>query len=272
MIVYRCEDSLESIFTAVYRAYAEKRNHADTRISIEEEYWLFAEYIQVEAEAEKAGKVIKTLQRRFGKADFEQICLALSARDTQKAQAVYQTIVRGLSGGCRPGHLLDNLADKDVHTVFSLARNAGNEAHHLKGFVRFAELQNGVLFSKIAPKNNVLTFLMPHFSDRFPMENFMIYDVGRELFGIHPAGQSWYLVQGSPGSVGRGVTRAEPMDEEELTGDWDISKREKEYQELFTFFCHKIAIKQRENKELQRDLLPLRFQEYMLEFGKKCRK
>lgn len=273
MVVYRCEDSLESIFTAVYRAYEEKRDHADTRISLQEEYWLFAEEIPVESDAEKAGKVMNTLRGRFGEEDFERICLALSSRDTEKAQAVYQTIVWGLSGGCRPGHLLDNLADGRVHTVFSLARNAGNEVRHLKGFVRFSELENGVLISRIAPKNNILIFLMPHFADRFPMENFMICDESRELFGIHPAGKSWYLVQGSPFAGKReteGAAERENVAEQEegAAAGWRVSEAEWEYQELFTFFCHKIAIKQRENKALQRNLLPLRFQEYMVEFGR----
>ena len=66
---------------------------------------------------------------------------------------------------------------------------------HLKGFTRFSELENGVLYSKISPKNNILAFLMPHFVDRFPMENFMIYDERRNLFGIHPAQRDWYLIQ-----------------------------------------------------------------------------
>ena len=42
-----------------------------------------------------------------------------------------------------------------------------------------------------------------------------------------------------------------------------------EIQELFRFFCRKIMIKERENRELQRQLLPYRFQEYMVEFGGK---
>ena len=50
MIVYQCEDSLESIFTAIFTAYEEKRDHADTFISLNGDPMLFAEYITVTAD------------------------------------------------------------------------------------------------------------------------------------------------------------------------------------------------------------------------------
>ena len=37
MIVYRCEDSVESIYTAVYQAYEERRNHRDTILCLTDE-------------------------------------------------------------------------------------------------------------------------------------------------------------------------------------------------------------------------------------------
>ena len=92
---------------------------------------------------------------------------------------------------------------------------------------------------------------MPHFADRLPLENFVIYDEKRELYGVHPAGKEWYLVSG--------------MEPEGL----QLSEREAQYQELFTMFCQIIAIKQRKNLKLQLQMLPLRFQEYMVEFVKK---
>lgn len=256
MIVYQCEDSLESIFTAIYNAYEEKRDHSDTRISLNQELMLFAEYILVKADDRKAVKVIRTLKRRFGEKDYLTICNALSSPDDEKGQAVYQTVVKGLARNAGQGHLFDNLADDDVNKVFALARGAGNEKQHLFGFLRFQELENGILYSRIGPKYNLLTFLMPHFADRFPMENFMIYDDQRNLFGIHPKGRDWYLVHGA--------------EFPEAAGDLRLSEQELKYQELFRYFCHRIAIKERENPRLQRNMLPLRFQEYMIEFDKKC--
>ncbi len=252
MRVYQCEDSLEGIFTAIYNTYEDKCDRRDTRISLTDELFLFAEYIPVEVDEEKAIKVINTLRKRFGEEDYRKLCMALSSSEPEKAQAVYRTVTMGLSKGCKPGQLLDNLADDSVNEVFSLARRANNEYLHLLGFIRFAELENGILYSQIGPKNNVLTFLLPHFADRFPMENFMLHDVGRRLFGIHPAGKEWYLVQADDLK----------LEEENLI----LSEGELKYQELFRYFCNKIAIKDRKNLELQRNMLPLRFREFMVEF------
>ncbi len=254
MVVYQCEDSLEGIFTAIYNIYEDKRNHGETIISLTEELFLFAEYVEVHTDCKKAVKVIRTLERKFGEEDYLWLCFALASEDESKAQAVYQTVVQGLSRDANQGHLFDNLACNDVNKAFALGRGASRECEHLKGFLRFQELEGGILYSKIAPKNNILTFLMPHFADRLPIENFMIYDENRGILGLHPTGRPWYLVQGAE----------EPKEAEQFA----LSEKEREYQELFRYFCRKIAIGERKNLELQRNMLPLRFREYMVEFEK----
>ena len=110
-----------------------------------------------------------------------------------------------------------------------------------------------ILYAKIGPKCNIVSFLMPHFADRLPLENFIIYDEKRGLYGVHPKSKEWYLVSGQ---------------EEVLEDVIQMSDKEEAYQELFTMFCHTIAIKERKNLKLQQQMLPLRFQEYMIEFGK----
>ena len=120
------------------------------------------------------------------------------------------------------------------------------------GFTRFRELENGILFANISPKNNVLVSLMEHFSDRMPSENFAIFDEGRKLYGIHPAKGQWFLAGG-----------------EELAdkiGEVPLSDKEERYAALFRHFCKRIAIKERKNLDLQRNMLPLYFREYMTEF------
>ena len=251
MTVYRCEDSMDSIFTAIYLAYEEKRDHEDTFLSLTDDPVLFAENVYVVSDRQKIIKVMRSLYRIFGEEDYVSLCLALASEDTEKAQAVYRTIVDGLSQKRRAGHLFDNLANAEVHHAFSLARAAGRELDHLRGFVRFQELENGVLYAKICPKHNAVTFLMPHFSDRLPQENFMIYDEKRGVFGIHPAGKQWYLFYSG---------------ESEAPFDLKISGEEQTYQELFRYFCHKIAVEERENPTLQRNMLPLRFRSNMTEF------
>lgn len=251
MRIYVCEDSLEGVFTGIYRAYEEKRDPFDTELSLTDDPVLFSEKTVAEPDRERARRVGRTLRRRFGERDYLRICQALAAEDELKAQAVYRTVAMGLKGNAAPGHLFDNLAEANVYKAFSLARGADRELCHLRGFVRFQELETKILYAEIAPKNNITAFLMPHFADRLPRENFVLFDKGRNLFGVHPAGGEWFLL--------RGETREPSL---------RLSAEEERYQKLFREFCRSIEIRERRNLDLQRSLLPLRFREYMPEFQK----
>ena len=77
---------MESIFTAVYRAYEEKRVHEETIISLTEEPLLFAEDIWVEPDERKVCKVINTLNRRFGQDNYLTLCMALASEDADSAR------------------------------------------------------------------------------------------------------------------------------------------------------------------------------------------
>lgn len=250
MYLYRCQDSLENIFTAVYRVYEDRRSREEVMLSLDDEPVLFAREILVQTDENRFGKVIRTLRRRFGGEGYYDLCLALASPDPAKAQAVYGTVASGLKRGCTGRHLFDDLADGDVNTAFRLARNAHRENCHLRGFTRFEESDQGVMYARIGPKNNLLPFLMPHFADRFPGEDFILYDDVRKLFGVHPANLPWYLV----------------WEENLLSQQFKRSASEFDYQMLFKEFCKSISIEARQNAELQRGMLPLRFREYMTEF------
>lgn len=250
MVIYRCEDTAESIFTAVYQAYEEKRKPEETMLCLTDEPFLFAEDVAVETDKGKARKVMNTLIRRFGREDSLRLGMVLASGDEGKAQAFYRTIAEGLRRKTPPGHLFDNLAQDEIHKAFALARAVSREIGRQKEFLRFQELDNGILYSRIGPKYDVVAFLMPHFADRLSIEHFVIYDEKRNLFGIHPAGRKWYLFHG---------------EEAFLSSDLRYSEEEEQYQALFRQFCHTITIEERRNRKLQQGMLPLRFREYMVE-------
>ena len=158
-----CEDSLEGIFTGIYDAYALafalREDHKGIHLQVGEEdnFRLFAVYIRVEPDAEKAAKVANTICRRLGEGTYLDICRALASEDKGKGEAIYKTILCGLQ--MKDGsQVMGNLANRHVHKVFELARRTRNEVHHWKEFLRFQELENGILYSKIGAENNVVTF------------------------------------------------------------------------------------------------------------------
>ncbi|MCL2050906.1 MAG: TIGR03915 family putative DNA repair protein [Lachnospiraceae bacterium] len=249
-----CEDSLEGIFTGIYEAYLMKRPHEEIHIQVgeEENLRLFAEYRHIVPDPGKAVKVARTIGQKFGSDGYMSVCRALASPDSLKGEAIYKMIVKGLLMK-NPAAIMDNLANPDVLKVFELARFCGRETHLLTGFIRFKEMDNGILYSPIGPKNNILTFLMPHFADRLPLENFVIHDENRGLFGLHPKQKKWYVVTEAEGF------KFNPADQ-------PCSENEAIYSELFTMFFHTIAIEGRKNPKLHRNIMPLRYREYMTEY------
>lgn len=281
-VVFLCENSIEGILTGVYDAWAEAISsglgHGHCRLQAEEEkiktgrgisggggrkeqsvcasgdfeqLELFCSYRKTPVNLEKAEKVIRTIRRRLGEEVYECLCYAMASRESDKAEAVYKTIVAGLlmKQGFR---VLDEVTNPYVARCFDLKRNVGCEIHRELEFLRFQELENGVLLARIHPKNDVLMYLGPHFSDRLPLENFLIYDMNRKKALFHEREKDWYM-----------------MDAPELDGEVTgrISTQEEYYQDLFRMFCHTIAIKSRENRALQRQFLPLYFRDVMPEFA-----
>lgn len=167
MYVFICENSIDGIFTGVYDAWASKYGHANISLTAcpPDNYTLFDEYITVSTDYEKSEKVARTLFRRLGEETYTELCQAAAAleepagrkKHLDKADALYRTIVLALS--LKDGSkVLNYLGEPYVNRVFQLSRSTGNEAHHLLGFLRFQELENGLLFARIHPKNHVLPF------------------------------------------------------------------------------------------------------------------
>lgn len=257
MYVFVCEDSLEGIFTGVYDAYASRLGHRNIRLTTgePENYELFSEYIPVTPSADKTGKVIRTITSRFGMQFYESIYQAVMSGETHsdkkmdKADAVYETILLALSCGDGQKVLL-SLGEPCVYRIFELCRATNHEAHRHLEFLRFSELENGVLFASIHPKDNVLPYVAEHFTDRLPSENFMIYDETHQTVAVHKAYKSYLLAD------------ADDLDLDKIKR---YSENEQEYRKLWlTFFDH-IAIDSRRNPKLQIQMMPRRYWSDMTE-------
>lgn len=249
--IYLCENSMEGIFSAVYKAYEEKHGHADNEIMIQRpgiNRQLFCEYIPVKTDYDRAVKVARTIQRDISRQAYEFVQKTAVSFRLEKADAIYRFIIEGLHVGNR---VLHHLTAPYMQTLCEIEKHTDNEICHFKEFLRFEELENGVLFGRINPKSAILPYLADHFADRFSGENWVIADTVYKTVLIHKANQ---------GCV---YATMEEADLEELTLQY--SAEEENMQKLWKLFVDTIAIKERINTDLQRQLLPLRFRKYMKE-------
>lgn len=247
-----CDDSVEGIFTGVYYIYEKKYDKSCIELKIQgdnENYELFTIDEFVPTDLEKAIKVSRTVKRKFGMEVYQALLGAAFSQKEDKAQAIFGTIYYGLKA-TMTRNLLNNIKNEDIFRVFELNRTVSNEANHYLDFVRFSELQNGVLYSKISPENNVLPLIAEHFTDRLKNENFVIYDVKRKASLVYHTGYPWEI-----------YNNIEVMDETLI-----YAECEEVVKNLWKSFCQAISIQERCNLKLQKQNLPLKFRKFMTEF------
>lgn len=260
-IIYVCEDSLTGIFSGIYEVWKRKMTAEEAGLEVGDSFErrLFCEYIFCKAEERKALAVIRMIQKNLGADVYEKISYALLSADRRKAEMVFRAMLEAKKLS-RKDRLMEHLGNEAVRAVFGMYRQVANEAHHYKGFVRFRELKNKTLFAKIEPKHAVLPCIAEHFADRFPQENWIIYDKTHEVFLIHEKGKRYYFLQqymcmkGDSGSA------------QNIAGGF--SEEEMDYEALWKGFVQSISVAERENRALQNQNLPLRFRTNLVEFSK----
>ncbi len=250
--VYICEDTITGIFSGIYEAWKTRLRAEQLGIALrgQLEQELFCEYVEVEESEKKAIAVEKLIQKHLSFDAYYHLYHALLSCDKDKGDAVLGTMLeaRNIKNSTR---IMHHLTHPKVQKVFELSRKVSNEAHFFIELIRFRELSSGIMFAQIEPKSQVLTCIGDHFANRFPLENWMIYDKTHGQFLLHEAKKAWVLV----------------MDEEiDLEKLKQVSYAEHAFAQLWNGFFQSISIKERENYRLQRQNLPIRFRKNMTEF------
>lgn len=253
-MIYICNDTMTGLCSALHDAWLENRNgEAGIQLKGRTQQQLFCQYKTVDENEGKARRLEHMLKHHLGGSACRDIYYALLADDDEKGTAVFRTVqeARNVRDSRR---IMEHLGHPDVAKVFELSQKVSNEAHLYEEFIRFRELQSGILFSEITPKAQVLACIGDHFADRFPLENWAVYDKTHRVFLMHRKKEPWALVWGETldqGAAGR------------------VSEGEICYQELWKGFFDSISIRERENYRCQRNHLPLRYRPDMTEFGER---
>lgn len=245
-ITYMCEDTVDGIFTAIYKAWETGTSHTHIEITGMNTMNLFTEYIELATDNELASKVADSIQQKLSY-EVYLWCYHTALSDVEhKGELIYTFLRKAFKIGA---NIVNYLQDSTVMEVFEISRRITKEAHHYLGFVQFEELENGILISRINPKCNIVPLVAPHFADRLHCENWIILDTNRSFAAIHSANNSYIL--------------SYDVSEQALLSIAPYSVKEQEYKDLWKNFFETIAIDARKNPKLQRNMLPLRFRKYM---------
>ena len=185
MKVFICNGTPQCFFTAVFDAYRETEciiSSASVQIP------LGGTVETVFADLEKSRRVQAKINAYDGEA-VDDISLVLRSCSPLKEQVAFEYIkeIMRRKTAVKKAFNLPQVVDFN-----DLLYKITGETHQFKGFIRFMECANGVLYAPYSPDNNITDLLMPHFAARLGELKFVIHDVKRGIAGIHN-GKEWIL-------------------------------------------------------------------------------
>ena len=198
---------------------------------------------QVAADQGRARRLYAALSRRVSPAFQKLIARGFLTCLPEKELALLTLIRRGLREGDRVR--LDR-SDPVMARVNLALTKMWTEWDHLKGFVRFSEL-DGVLVGEIEPKNRVLPLLAPHFAARYSGERLALYDRTHHEIFLSDRGR-WKLLPAEDFRMG------------------PAGSGERACRAMWRRYYDTIAIEGRTNPKCQSTHLPKRYRHVMTEF------
>ena len=240
------DGSLDGFLSVVYSNYYDKRSYDYVYEDNVYQQQLDAEYFYVPTNPPHSVKVMDAAGKRISPEAQSNICYCCMASDENR----YTSLLHYVRLGFKAGPSVDNyLQNPHVLKVHKLVKYTLHDGHLLTGFCRFKETANGVFYASISPVNNVLPILAEHFRERFMNQPWVIHDTARGIAAVYDCRD--YII--------------EPV---HLKANVDCSGDEALFQELWKAFFDTIAIKERTNRKLQRNLIPLHFRKHVTEFNR----
>lgn len=151
--------------------------------------------------------------------------------------------------------IIYNYKLKCVVEALRINKYVGRENHKFKGFTRFKELENNILYAEINPTNNILFLLSRHFKERLRNEYWIIKDVNRNLYSIYNK-KDFIIVN----------------DNEFSLNNLNISNKESCFKDLWISFYNTIGIESRKNDLCRMNFMPKKHWKYIIEMSEEYEK
>ena len=238
---YYYDGSFDGLLTVIYMAYNDRESNM-LRVNAKAEQLILAlDDIHIITDFSKAGRVEKSICDKLSYNFLNSIRTCFLSCDKNKDTVIIHTVYKALKYG---EEILNSLDDHAFY-MNKLVKQVLNERHRYLGLLRFKEMKDGIMFSTIEPKNNILPILISHFKNRMKREKIAIFDKGRKMIVYYDG------------------KKAEIFFVESLEIEW--SDEEIEYSELWKTFHKSISIKERENKKLQQSNIPKYYWKHLIE-------
>ena len=241
--IYQYDGTLEGFLTAVFDVYDSKKDAALITCSPAAQATLDSAITEVTTDYNKAERVQNGIVKNIGRDGFATVLRVFAAKNDAKDMAIYNFLRLAFVHGRKT---LEMLGHPHVIIFNEILNRVNYECHRMKGFVRFRETKAGVMYAPIRPDHDIVEFIMPHFAQRFHIQKFAIFDVGRKKLGLWD-GKAYQI----------GFT--DELPEIELTDE------EIDLQRAWKMYYDTVTIKQRESERRRKNFMPVIYWEFMPE-------
>ena len=244
MIVYKIPPTKQGILCALFESFTQKEvPNVVTSSDFQPTFDCVVKDIKIDQKV--ADRVEKGLIKSGGISLLSTLFYALRSNDGLKETTIFSVAHKCLVAR---KNLVTNYKDPDMINLYEINSRIANEAHRLKGFLRFEKTASGVWYARISPDNDIIDLIAPHFKSRFPNERFLIHDLKRNLVCMCD-GRSLKTIK-----TDQALLVCLHQDEHNFQPLWQ------------TYFDH-VTIKERFNPKLQDTSLPKRYRKNMVEFA-----
>ena len=191
-------------------------------------------------------KVINIIKRNYGDEVLRVMYYVYLSDEDKKELKIYYLYLNCLK---YKRNILNMRNLNCVSKSLKIAKYVSSEAHKMKGFLRFKELDNKVLYAQMSPTNNIISIVSNHFQKRLQNEYWMIEDKKRKIISLYDKKNIYYL------------------NSKNIIVDNKVNKKELEEQELWQIFYKTIGIKERQNDRCRMNFMPKKYWKYMIEMS-----
>lgn len=254
MMIYLYNGSFEGFLTAVFDCYNRSDFPADIISQKNEQKNMFAQRFEVQADAKKADRVWKGVQKKMSVRNSQMLFYAFLSEESGIEMKIYRFMRRLFAEQL---NIETDFGDPDVLALTQISQKVKKEAMRILQFVRFQHTKDGLYFCGIEPRYDVIPLAVEHFRKRFANQRWLVYDLKRDYGVLYEHGQ---------------LEEVEISNKEfnAMTGKVNeniVEEGEEFYQKLWKSYFTNINIKERKNLRLQRQHMPRRFWKYLPEIN-----
>ena len=189
--------------------------------------------------------ITKEYKKNINQADFKMIYYTFLSNFKNRELLIFYYILNYFKYGDNTKYMR-NL--NCVCEVLKMSKYVSRESHKFKGFIRFKELQNNILYAEIEPENNILSLLSNHFKNRLKNECWIIKDKKRRIISLYDKCKLY-------------IVREEILKLKEV----NYNDSEMLIEDLWKIFYKSISIKERKNEKARMNFMPKKYWKNIIE-------